>query len=117
MPNGDDHDALIELGSTVRNLSLTIEAHNIASVERDTRIETKLERVAADVERHSLDLFSLNSRPIMPVETEEARALVIEHREMWSAYRLGRWVVTGAIAALLAQSAALLVLVISGAVN
>lgn len=44
-----DHDAIIELKGQVAALNVSIEAHNVASVERDTRIEVAVVKIEEKV--------------------------------------------------------------------
>lgn len=102
-----DHDAIIRLESKIEHLSIAIEAHNIASVERDTRIEEQVRRINGTVAKHTQELHDLTRRPELPnwltadVVTRgvgEHQAVVrewpdmkmqVEH--MWDTYRFGRW--------------------------
>ena len=47
-----DHDSLIRLEGQILALTQTVEAHNIASVERDTRIEAGVKTINGKVAEH-----------------------------------------------------------------
>jgi uncharacterized membrane protein YqiK len=103
----DDHDTLILLAGTVRQLTTVIEAHNIASVERDTRIEQKVDRINGQVGKHELAIHDIERRPELP-EWLTARVVtegVAQHQnivrdwpefterveKMWEVFRFGRF--------------------------
>lgn len=61
----EDHDSLIRLESKVEALISTVEAHNIASVERDTRIEEQVKKINGGFRQHDEKLSVLwNDRSV-----------------------------------------------------
>jgi hypothetical protein len=111
-----DHDILIGLKAEVVGLHMIIEAHNIASVERDTRIETVVNETNGTVKIHSAKLLVHEQVPHSGVDSVESHEIIAEHYEMWNAWKIGRWVGSAAALAFLGQTAALLVIVLRGGV-
>ena len=107
----DDHDRLTRLQAQLDNLQTTIAANNNAAVERDTRIETKVDRINGTVRSHEKDIDVLQRHPVMPISEEEAQEMIEHNRELWTVYRIGRWVALAGTVALLGQTAALIGLV------
>lgn len=108
----DDHDRLTRMQAQLDNLQTTIAANNNASVERDTRIETKVDRINGNVRAHEKSIDELERNPVMPISEQEAQEMIEHNREVWTVYRIGRWIALAGILALMGQTAALIGLVI-----
>ena len=102
-----DHDALIRLEAKVDALVATTASQNTGSVERDTRIEAKVDRINGTVRRHDETLNSLQTIEAGDVSRRK------EHDELWTAYKLGKWIMGGITVALVGQSVALVALVLN----
>ena len=109
-----DHDAVIRLQSGLEQLTATIAANNIASVERDTRIETAVKAINGTVRKHDHDIYEHLSRPHPDVTEEESHELIKQHREMWSAYGIGKWVGVTVGTAAIVQSVGIVILLVRG---
>ena len=110
----EDHDVLIGLRSEIIGLRQVVETHNIASVERDTRIEEGLKMVNGTVRRHNDELLLHANVPHSGVDKTTSTELSNQVSEMWMAWGIGKWVGSGAVLALLGQTAALLTVIIRG---
>ncbi len=112
--NDVDHDLLIALRAEVVGLRLTVEAHNIASVERDTRIETVAKEINGKVRLHDQELAAHNTVPHSGIDHAASARLIEQINEMWTAWSVGKWVGAAGILALLGQTAALLMIGLKG---
>jgi uncharacterized protein YPO0396 len=101
-----DHDALIRLEAKFEAFIVTSSANNIASVERDTRIETAVKAINGTVRKHDAWISTADSDAIGISAQRE------QHEEMWSAYKIGRWVGITVGTAAIVQSAGIVTLLI-----
>jgi len=112
--NDADHDLLIGLRAEGVGLHSSIETHNIASVERDTRIEIAVKEINGTVGRHEQSLILHAQVPHSGVDHAASAVLIGRIDEMWTAWSIGKWVGTAAVLAMLGQSVALMVLIVKG---
>lgn len=109
-----DHDLLIGLRSEIVALRMVVEAHNISSVQRDTRIETKVDRINGTVALHDAALIKHAQVEHSNVSPAASEKMIGRLDEMWTAWSIGKWVGAAGLVALLAQTAALLLLIVKG---
>jgi uncharacterized protein involved in copper resistance len=103
-----DHDALIELKSAVAHMTTTMAANNIASVERDTRIESAVKAINGTVRGHEAELRMIQRQN---KEDDERRE---QHDEIWTAYKIGRWIGITVATAAVVQSVGIVILLLQG---
>jgi hypothetical protein len=107
-----DHDLLIGLRAELISVRQIIETHNIASVERDTRIETKVQQINGSVSRHDAALLTHAQVPHSGVAHADSALLVARLNEMWTAWSVGKWVGMAGVLALIGQTMATIMLVL-----
>lgn len=108
-----DHDAIIRLEAAVEGLRQTVDVTSAAQAERHGRLEGKIDKINGTVAAHDDDLRMLKARPFMPISSEEAEEQVVQHRELWTVYKIGKWVFGAIAVALLGQTVALVLLVVN----
>lgn len=111
----NDHDSIIQLTSAVQQLTATLAANNIASVERDTRIETAVKGINGTVRRHDREILEHQAVPHGGVSHVELSTAMSQVAEMWVVWRFGRWLMAGVTLALLAQTFALITIILERA--
>ena len=112
MVEENDHDILIELRAQVGELSRTVHNQGENSTARDTRIETKVDRINGQVREHQAQIASHALIPHDGVTKEESRGHIDKLNELWTAWGIGKWVGATLVLTLLGQTVALIALVI-----
>lgn len=109
-----DHDLLISLKAEMISLRVMVEAHNIASVERDTRLETKVDGINGTVALHDNVLIKHSQVNHSGINHEASLKLIEQINEMWTVWSIGKYVGAAGVLALVGQTLALLILALRG---
>lgn len=113
----DDHDTLIKLQGQVENLTAVVTANATHSTERDARIEAGVDRINGSVDAQDVRLLKIEiAREQEAAEVERTQknreVIFLQHAEMWTAFRVGRWLIVTLMTVSIAQGAALIALIL-----
>ena len=110
----DDRETLITLSklqAQVENLMRTVNSNATHSAERDARIEAGVERINGSVAKQDRRIIRLEmAAEEAERHTSERDGVLVQHRDMWAAFRLGKWLVALLMTAIIVEGVAIILM-------